>query len=343
MEKKFTQTELKQALADHFASEKKNVEKITFNTRIDNTGVPVFDGTITKMTDGQVENWDIHDTTVMLASYFIENGQSMEGIKYNMGTRTVGDKTVPVFKGCTAEVQEMDDDMKQAAEEEQKKAPKPKAKPITLLADMRRDEIAVGIAENGLADRDVLEAVRAHFESHPTLPGEKSLKNTVNGLLEQDGDIQMEQSQREEIIRQYADTRMRETKMESIGNDFSPADLKAERIDQFGEDSVVSVHKVDVELQKLDATGSDPFVYVLAERADGKHDTLGRLPDKFLTNNPMNVDSCKAELQIADYSNGKMKNVSMRVVADTDLMSGDVIDLDNDMLSGLNQEDSLAQ
>ena len=35
---------------------------------------------------------------------------------------------------------------------------------------------------------------------------------------------------------------------------------------------------------------------------------------------------------MTDYSNGKLKNVSMRVVADTDLMSGDVLDLNDTML-----------
>ena len=44
-----------------------------------------------------------------------------------------------------------------------------------------------------------------------------------------------------------------------------------------------------------------------------------------------------------DYSNGKFKNVSMRVVADTDLMSGDVLDLDDTMLAGLDQDSGLEQ
>lgn len=145
--------------------------------------------------------------------------------------------------------------------------------------------------------------------------------------------------QRGELIDKYAQTRIRETKMNGIGREFDPADLNLEYMSQNG---TVSMSKVNVELQKQTA-GDETTVYVLADRADGKHMTIGKLPDTFLTNNPMNVESCKAELQVTDYSNGKLKNVSMRVVADTDLMSGDVIDLDDEMLAGLDQESGLEQ
>ena len=94
-----------------------------------------------------------------------------------------------------------------------------------------------------------------------------------------------------------------------------------------------------MELQKNDVGD----VYVLAEQSDGGHRTIGTLPDSFLTNNPMNVSHCEAELQLTDFSNGNMKNLSARVVVDSDLMSGDVIDLDENLLSGLDQETGLTQ
>lgn len=68
---------------------------------------------------------------------------------------------------------------------------------------------------------------------------------------------------------------------------------------------------------------------------------IGRLPDKFLTNNPMNAEWCEAMLQMTDYSNGKMKNVSARVIVDTDLMSGDAISLNEEMLAGLDLDTGL--
>lgn len=73
------------------------------------------------------------------------------------------------------------------------------------------------------------------------------------------------------------------------------------------------------------------------------HSLIGHLPDKFLINNPMIVDVCDAEMQLVDYSNGKGKNLSAKIVVNTDLMSGDVIDLNDDMLSGLNLETELSQ
>ena len=52
----------------------------------------------------------------------------------------------------------------------------------------------------------------------------------------------------------------------------------------------------------------------------------------------MNVDSCEADLQLVDYSHEAMKNVSAKVIVDTDRMSGDVIDLNEDMLAGLDED-----
>lgn len=57
----------------------------------------------------------------------------------------------------------------------------------------------------------------------------------------------------------------------------------------------------------------------------------------------MNVEDCRAIVQIIDYSNGQMKNISASIIVDTDLMSGDAIDLNNDMLAGLNPSEQLAQ
>lgn len=71
--------------------------------------------------------------------------------------------------------------------------------------------------------------------------------------------------------------------------------------------------------------------------------TIGVLSHNFITNNPMNVEDCRAIVQIIDYSNGQMKNISASIIVDTDLMSGDAIDLNNDMLAGLNPSEQLAQ
>ena len=106
-----------------------------------------------------------------------------------------------------------------------------------------------------------------------------------------------------------------------------------ERLDELSSvtNTPVYVDKVNVELQN----NGNGEVYVTAELANGGWRSIGHLPEKFLKNNPMNVESCAAELQIVDFSNGKMKNLSASIVVDTDVMSGDVIDLDNSMLGNL--------
>lgn len=261
------------------------------------------------------------------------------------------------------------------------------SKGLSILANTRREEHYKSLME--MPDRDMCEMIRAHFESHPTLPGEKVLKDRVNYELSQidcnerdnqkmieehtqkilsekqalphEGfvpaantpfdndalnDTSIDPAVKEDLARGYAQTRIRETPLKE-GNQyldfrhFDPTALKRERIDELpqqGQADII-IDRVNVELQNNGAGE----VYVLAEQSDGSHRTIGSLPENFLKNNPMNVDSCKAELQVVDYSNGNMKNLSTKVVVDTDLMSGDVIDLDEDMFAGLDQETGLEQ
>lgn len=163
--------------------------------------------------------------------------------------------------------------------------------------------------------------------------------------FDKDPSLFMSAFEKEEFAQKYAQTRIRETSLKE-GNyyldfrHFDPTELKRNPIDELKQNnSTVYVERVNVELQNNGAGD----VYVLAELSDGGHMTVGSLPESFLKNNPMNVDQCRAELQIADFSNGNMKNLSAKVVVDTDLMSGDVLDLDENMLETLDQEFGLQQ
>ena len=62
-----------------------------------------------------------------------------------------------------------------------------------------------------------------------------------------------------------------------------------------------------------------------------------------MTNNPMLGHGCLAELEFAEFSKGNLKNLSATVVVDTDQMSGDVVELNDDMLAGLEIEAGLKQ
>lgn len=250
------------------------------------------------------------------------------------------------------------------------------AKGLTTLVDLRREEHVKSLRE--LSDRDLCEMVRAHFESHPALPGEKAVKDQANQALAQLEDMQAAVAQkilankyspqevydqtvgmtllgnailmpddREGLIQAYAKTRIRETPLKE-GNyyldfrHFDPTELKrtpVEELPQNNGQSKIYVDSVKVELQR--ATENE--VNVVAENSLGGWKFIGHLPDSFLKNNPMNMERCDAELQLVDYSNGNMKNLSARVVVDTDLMSGDVVDLDEDMFSGLDQENGIQQ
>lgn len=348
MERKMTQKELKEALAGSFERYGARVDKITFRTGIGADDKPEFNGAdivfeegCANITAGKVYSYAPGELGVMLNRQFNEEGltaidtdnEDTVNVNFNMGVRMVSGTPIPVFKGITAQLQEYDRSSDMEDETDEPKYENPK---MDSLADIRRQEQVESLKQ--LDSRDIMETVRAHFNSHPTLPGEKNLKMMVSDEPADDGVLSDEQ--REQLINGYAQTRIRETKMDMKGFSLNPtADLQMESLAQEG---TVSLSRVNVELQKLTA-GDKATVYVLAERADGRHMTIGKLPDKFLTNSPMNVESCRAELQVTDYSNGKLKNVSMRVVADTDLMSGDVLDLDDTILAGLDQDSGLEQ
>lgn len=331
--KQLTQKELKESLIKGFALYDMYVDKVRFRTDIDENDKPQLTGADVTFKEGSVDripgrvySYPQGDICVMLNRQFCEEGVTacrapgVFDINFEMGTRNVSGALIPVFKGCTAMVEEYEGSLNMDD------------KPVMKsLADVRREEMAQSLSQ--LDNEDIMGMVNAHFTSHPALPGEKSLKIMAIDELANDGYLSDEE--RQDMIQRYAQTRIRETKMDSSYEmPFSPSELKIETVSQEG---TMSMGKVNANLMKA----PDGNVYIEAETTADYHITIGKLPDRFLTNNPMNVESCKAELQVADYSNRKMKNVSIRVVADTDLMSGDIIDLDEDMLKDIETEQSV--
>lgn len=159
---------------------------------------------------------------------------------------------------------------------------------------------------------------------------------------------------RESLALKFAETRIRET---PIKKDIYAMDLPkltwvsmeelqvpdvnteqyVEEQKQYGQD--IQIGKVNAHLSKMNSGD----VRVIVTDSAGKNMDVGRLPDNFLKNNPMNVDTCSAEIELTDYTGGRMKNVKERLIVDTDKMSGDVMELADDMLSGLAQDSDLAQ
>lgn len=363
MLKKFTQSDLKDALSDVFAASGAYVDKIYFNTGFDANNKPIFNdmrvtfeesSTNTNVTAGKSYVYHPDEIAVMLNTHFNSQGYTscnedgIANIQFQMSTRMIGRDSekrmpVPVFNGCIVEVEKLNENIMTDAQEQKEDMTQTDQEPQTAkaqlsLADIRRNEQVESLQECN--DRELAELITTHFDSHPALPGEASLRNMYGfaDSLNQGYVTEMPSDVRAAVIDRFAYTRIRETKMEHTGL-VDPSAIMAQTMSQ---DGVVTMKAANVEIQKL-SNGEETHAYVLAQNNDGKYQTVGRLPDKFLTNNPMNVESCRGELQITDYSNGKMKNVSMRVVVDTDIMSGDVIDLTDDMLAGIGQESGLVQ
>lgn len=182
-----------------------------------------------------------------------------------------------------------------------------------------------------MSDRELCEAVNAHFSSHPVQVGQKDLKLQAAKALETEGEISLPVYQRDVMVQQFSRMQVQETRIKSDSRDYDPQLLDKDMIDHKND---ATVYKLDVALQK----NGDGTVSVMGKYADGSEANMGRLKDNFLHNNPMNVGRCDAEVELTDFSNGKMKNLKLRVIVNSDVMSGDIIDLDDDMLAGIGQD-----
>ena len=228
------------------------------------------------------------------------------------------------------------------------------------LREMRVTECAASLME--MSNSDMFRLIQNHFNTHNTLPGNKNLKDTVWAAIQEFGnkfpedvDPYLAEHSRgeqpytkDQIIGEFASARIQQTNITGIKDlmekhAFDPESFAMELIGTDGDTKVpgeVNVYKMNGTLQKVSESGN---VWVIGTYKDGNPIPMGKLPDNFLTNNPMYVDGCKAEIQIADFSNGKMKNLSFDVVVDTDLMSGDVLDMEQDFDAEKGFADAVAE
>lgn len=178
----------------------------------------------------------------------------------------------------------------------------------------RREELA------RLSDRELCEAIKAHFDSHPTKAGQKTLKTQAAEALRAKGVLMLPSYQRDHMVMQFSGVQIQEVFIE---RKFLECDLRTICHDGVITDLGDKVYRVDVQLQK-EADGS---VSVMADAEAGSV-KICSLPDSFLHNNPMNVDRCSAEADIKDTSHGRVRKRAwwVSVVVNSDVMSGDVPD-----------------
>lgn len=187
-------------------------------------------------------------------------------------------------------------------------------------------------------DRDLCEMIRAHFASHPCLPGEQKFKDEVNQLLnENDSDFTLSPKAKTKYAMYYAGTRIRETRLDAFMADNQAVRDIWESVSD--KRKLNEGHRIDVDLC---LTPSGKVSVILPKEGLISGQKLGELPAAFLANNPMNVNRCEAKLEIAACDQGG-KNLTATIVADTDLMSGDVIDLEAEDLASLSKSYDLEQ
>ena len=208
--------------------------------------------------------------------------------------------------------------------------------PENHLPDLRTEQVEAQMDKLfAMPDQELCEAVNAHFGSHMTQAGQNNLKIWAAESLKGNGTLQP--YQQDVMGCQFARMQVQEAAVEDTPFKDDPSFLGRTGFVKTAEKNAVSVYRMDAVLLR----NADESVSITGKGADGADIVLGRLPDRFLRKNPMNVNECGAKLQLTDYSNGKMKNVTLRAVMNVDEMSGDVICLDNDMLPDVSLNDGL--
>lgn len=206
---------------------------------------------------------------------------------------------------------------------------------MTKLGLRRRQEQYDALLE--LNDRDLCEMIRAHFASHPCISGEKALKDAAGQYLAMnDPNLSLSPEDREAYAHNFAATRIRETKLEY-------ATMSSSAVHEaWANDAQIDPETPGNMTRILNVTlAAKPSGKVAVLLPGDQYRELGELPESFVRNNPMNVQECSAEMEISDYSAGKGTTMGVHVVVDTDLMSGDVLDLNAEDLAELSEDYNL--
>lgn len=214
-----------------------------------------------------------------------------------------------------------------------------------ILPSLRTTRIAEQREKlSGMSDRELCEAVRAHFNSHPMQTEQKDLELQAAEALKKEGEIVLPVCQRGTMINRFSAVQIQEAPIEAGSLECDPHTLGLYRVartlglDRAAARHNTAVYRMDVQLQKEE----DGSVSVIGNTDAGRA-KLCSLPDNFLRSNPMNMDRCDAEVELMDFFNGKTKNPKVCVVVNSDEMSGDVVKMNNDMLAGLGQDTGLGK
>lgn len=229
------------------------------------------------------------------------------------------------------------------------------AKMMSTLTTQKRIEVRGQLFQNG-DDQADLEMMRAHFESHPTMPGEKDFKKRVNQILDEPLTPSiLTDEEKDWLADKWAETEIRETKYIGDGvvdmTKDPVKDSETGKISKFKEpeenkfqltpiEGADNAYTLDVELRKVK---DGVNIYAKTSPDAARFTKIGTVPDNFLINNPMNVSRCPAQICIEDYSDGKLRNVSERLVVESSRMSGDYVELSDDMLTSLDKTATLEQ
>lgn len=205
----------------------------------------------------------------------------------------------------------------------------------TKLANRLRWEQLDSLSK--LDDRALCEMVQTHFRSHPCLSGQKDIKDLVNQHLAiHDSEDFLSSEERVMLQKEFAITRIRETKLDHASTSQSNLHTAWANNGQVDPDTPRDMTRtVKVTL------AAKPSGKVAVLLPGDQYRELGELPESFVRNNPMNVPECSAEMSITDYSAGKGTTINATVVVDTDLMSGDVLDLNAEDLADLSEDYNL--
>lgn len=169
-----------------------------------------------------------------------------------------------------------------------------------------------------LSTEDLAIKIGEYFDAHATMPGEKDLKKAAEKILAsiaENPEFDIDEETKNGMIETFASIVVREMKVEK---------LQVQNVTKANKDDFAVLKATDIGLIEtgseaaVDKQPAKRFYEAEARIEDGKvivgEYEIGSLSAGFVKNNP--GVSVPATVIATDYSDGKMSNMSYKVVAD---------------------------
>lgn len=155
-----------------------------------------------------------------------------------------------------------------------------------------------------LSDRQLVHLIATYFRHNAVMPGEKAVKDRAVIMIGhwQDGETSLGDSAREELIKQFASVCVKEVKLTNAVNRIPLKEFESATKDVY--EMTAMVNGIEGRVEVIKGKGPRKVFYY-----------AGYLPKGFVKNHDC-LAGYRGVITSVDYSNGRLKNMSCRMIID---------------------------